>query len=103
VQVNCPNDNDFTRIVEIKHATGQIAPVTTIIREYPEDFAPGPAPDYPIPAPDAKALYKQYSELSSQEPDLRFVGRLATPRHYNMDQAVGTALAEFEALSGSQI
>jgi UDP-galactopyranose mutase len=98
MQVNYPNDNDFTRIVEIKHATGQIAPVTTIVREYPQDFLPGREPYYPIPAPDARALYSQYAELAAQEPDVRFVGRLATYRYYNMDQVVGMALAEFESL-----
>ena len=98
LQVNYPNDNEFTRIVEIKRATGQTIPVTTIVREYPEDFVLGCEPYYPIPAPDAKALYKRYAELSDREPDVRFVGRLATYRYYNMDQIVGMALAEFEAL-----
>ena len=41
------NDNDFTRIVEIKHATGQINAVTTMFREYPKDFAPGRERSYP--------------------------------------------------------
>jgi len=35
MQINYPNEHDFTRIVEIKHATGQVLPVTTIVREYP--------------------------------------------------------------------
>ncbi|MGC3946340.1 MAG: UDP-galactopyranose mutase [Chryseolinea sp.] len=34
-QVNYPNDFDFTRIVEWKHATGQRHKKTTITREYP--------------------------------------------------------------------
>src|SRR3954463_6480166 len=52
MQVNYPNDYDYTRIVEIKHATGQQLPVTTIVREYPQDYGPGAEPYYPIPAPD---------------------------------------------------
>ena len=98
MQVNYPNDHDFTRIVEIKHATGQQIPVTTIVREYPEDFGPGREPYYPIPAPDARALYQRYAELGEREPGVSFVGRLATYRYYNMDQVVGMALAEFEKL-----
>ena len=78
MQVNYPNDHDFTRIVEIKHATGQIMPITTIVREYPADFLPGREPYYPIPAPDAKTLYKRYAELAEREQNVRFVGRLAT-------------------------
>ena len=98
MQVNYPNDHDFTRIVEIKHATGQKLPVTTIVREYPEDFGPGKEPYYPIPAPDAKALYDRYAALAEKEKGVSFVGRLATYRYYNMDQVVGMALAEFEKL-----
>jgi len=98
MQVNFPNDHAFTRIVEIKHATGQKAANTTIVREYPEDFGPGKEPYYPIPAPDAKAVYEQYAALAAQEKNVSFVGRLATYRYYNMDQVVGMALAEFEKL-----
>ena len=94
MQVNYPNDHDFTRIVEIKHATGQKLPVTTIVREYPEDFGPGREPYYPIPAPDARALYQRYADRAAAEPGVSFVGRLATYRYYNMDQVVGMALVE---------
>ena len=98
MQVNYPNDHDFTRIVEIKHATGQQLPSTTIVREYPENFGPGREPYYPIPAPDARALYSKYAERAASEKKISFVGRLATYRYYNMDQIVGMALAEFERL-----
>ena len=98
LQVNYPNEHDFTRIVELKHATGQKLPVTTIVREYPEDFGPGKEPYYPIPAPDARALYEKYATRAEQERGVSFVGRLATYRYYNMDQVVGMALAEFEKL-----
>jgi UDP-galactopyranose mutase len=98
MQVNYPNDNDFTRIVEIKHATGQKCENTTIIREYPQDFGPGKEAYYPIPAPEPRRLYDQYAEMAACLPDVSFVGRLATYRYYNMDQVVGMALAEFESL-----
>lgn len=98
MQVNYPNEHDFTRIVEIKHATGQRLPVTTIVREYPADYGPGKEAYYPIPAPEARALYEKYAARAEQERDVSFVGRLATYRYYNMDQVVGMALAEFEKL-----
>jgi UDP-galactopyranose mutase len=98
MQVNYPNDHDFTRIVEIKHATDQRLPSTTIVREYPQNFGPGREPYYPIPAPDAKALYTKYADRAALEKDVSFVGRLATYRYYNMDQVVGMALAEFDRL-----
>jgi len=98
MQVNYPNDHDFTRIVEIKYATGQKLPATTIIREYPQDFGPAHEPYYPIPAPDARALYARYAERAATEKHVSFVGRLATYRYYNMDQVVATALSEFDRL-----
>ncbi len=98
VQVNYPNDCEFTRIVEMKHATGQKLPVTTIVREYPKNFGPAMEPYYPVPAPDARALYEKYRVRAETEKKVSFVGRLATYRYYNMDQVVGMALGEFERL-----
>jgi UDP-galactopyranose mutase len=98
MQVNYPNDEEHTRIVEIKHATGQTSENTTIVREYPEDYAPGREAYYPIPTPETAALYKKYADRAATLPDVSFIGRLATYRYYNMDQVVGMALAEFERL-----
>ncbi|MEI7864159.1 MAG: UDP-galactopyranose mutase, partial [Chthoniobacterales bacterium] len=109
MQVNYPNDEAFTRIVEIKHATGQQCDNTTIVREYPDDFGPGKEPYYPIPAPDSAATYQKYKALTETDPfpphlcalqvdvnsdsslvtshsppTVHFVGRLATYRYYNM-------------------
>jgi len=116
MQVNYPNDEEFTRIVEIKHATGQACENTTIVREYPDDFGPGKEPYYPIPAPDSAALYRKYQALTETDPfpaqwrsllpaaaaapsTVHFVGRLATYRYYNMDQVVGMALKEAEKIA----
>ncbi|MEX1118728.1 MAG: UDP-galactopyranose mutase [Terrimicrobiaceae bacterium] len=113
MQVNYPNEEAFTRIVEIKHATGQQTPNTTIVREYPEDYGPGKEPYYPIPAPDAAALYQKYKALAdsgkmpqelkihNSNSKISFIGRLATYRYYNMDQVVGMALAEFDRIQNS--
>ncbi|MDL5046231.1 UDP-galactopyranose mutase, partial [Oscillatoria amoena NRMC-F 0135] len=98
MQVNYPGSEPFTRIVEIKHATGQQCENTTIVREYPADDGPGQEPYYPIPAPDAMRLYREYEALAAAEKNVSFVGRLATYRYYNMDQVVGMALTEFEKL-----
>jgi UDP-galactopyranose mutase len=98
LQVNYPNDFEFTRIVEMKHATGQKMPVTTIVREYPEDYQPGREAFYPIPAPAAQALYQRYAQLAGAQKNVTFVGRLATYHYYNMDQIVALALAKFERL-----
>jgi UDP-galactopyranose mutase len=116
MQVNYPNDHEFTRIVEIKHATGQQCENTTIVREYPDDFQPGKEPYYPIPTPESAAIYQKYNDLTETDPlpshlnsllsascppkpSVHFIGRLATYRYYNMDQVVGMALKEAEKIS----
>lgn len=98
MQVNYPGDEPYTRIVEIKHATGQTCANTTIVREYPDDYTPDKEAYYPIPTPETASLYKLYAAKAAQLPNVSFIGRLATYRYYNMDQVVGMALAEFEKL-----
>jgi len=92
-QVNYPNDYDFTRIVEIKHATGQKHPRTTIVREYPTDSGD---PFYPIPRPLNQALYEKYRLEAERLQDVFFLGRLAQYRYLNMDEVVALALELFE-------
>jgi UDP-galactopyranose mutase len=87
--VNYPNDHEFTRITEFKHVTGQECDGTSIVREYPKSSG---EPYYPIPRPENEALFKRYQELANAEAGVRFVGRLAQYRYYNMDQVVGAAL-----------
>lgn len=94
MQVNYPGkDIPFTRIVEIKHATGQRIDASTIVREFPDDWDVSKEPYYPVPAPDAAAAYKKYAALAAAETGTTFIGRLATYRYYNMDQVTGMALA----------
>ena len=99
MQVNYPNDYEYTRSVEIKHATQQASDSTNIVREYPQDDAPGREPYYPIPAPDARALYERYRLLAAAESGVSFCGRLATYHYYNMDQVTAMALHEFDRLT----
>lgn len=99
LQVNYPNDQKYTRIVELKHVTGQKLPTTTIVKEYPDDFKRGKEAFYPIPSPDCKAKYQQYAVRALVEGNVSFIGRLATYTYYNMDQVVGMALAEYERLA----
>ena len=98
MQVNYPNSEEFTRIVELKHATGQQTDASTIVREYPTDFKRGGEPFYPIPNSETSLLYAKYKELADRTSSASFIGRLATYRYYNMDQVVGMALAEFDRI-----
>ena len=92
---NYPQTEDFTRISEYKHMTGQSHPRTAITREYP---AAEGDPYYPILHPESAAMFKRYEALAAQTPDVWFVGRLATFRYYNMDQVTGQALATFRRI-----
>ena len=96
--VNYPQTEEFTRITEYKHLTGQEHPKTTLT--YERSSAEG-EPYYPVPRPENAALYRQYEALADAEPDTWFVGRLATYRYYNMDQVVGQALATFRRIEAA--
>lgn len=96
--INYPNDHKYTRITEFKYLTGQKHHKTSVAYEYPRSFGD---PYYPIPRPQNTELYRRYKALADANPDVHFVGRLATYKYYNMDQCVGQALAVFDQLSGA--
>ena len=92
-QVNYPNDYDFTRIIEIKHATGQVHPKTTIVREYPTNEGD---PFYPVPREQNQMLYKKYRAEADKLENVFFIGRLAQYKYLNMDEVVAQALKLFD-------
>jgi UDP-galactopyranose mutase len=94
--VNYPQTNDYTRVTEYKHLTGQIHPKTALTYEFPSSTGD---PYYPIPKAENQELYKRYERLALVTPHVWFVGRLATYRYYNMDQIVGQALATFRRIN----
>jgi UDP-galactopyranose mutase len=101
--VNYPSpDVPFTRIVEYKHVPNQAEAVkegkvagSLIAREY--SSAEGD-PYYPVPNPENTALYEKYRALAEQESNVAFVGRLASYKYFNMDQAILNALEMFDNL-----
>jgi len=97
-QVNYPQTQDYTRITEFKHITGQSHPRTAVAYEYPT--AEG-EPYYPVPREDNHLLFKRYEELARALDDVWFVGRLANYRYYNMDQVVAQALATFRRIDAA--
>lgn len=95
VQVNYPNDYKFTRIVEIKHVTGQKIPYTTISKEYPTWKG---EPYYPVPNKENEKLYNKYQKEAEKLENTYFLGRLAQYRYLNMDQVIENALGLFEKI-----
>jgi UDP-galactopyranose mutase len=97
-QINYPNDHRHTRVVEIKHATGQECPNTTLCREYPQPHVAGATePFYPIPREENRAIFQCYQdEAAKLGGSVVFCGRLADYQYYNMDQVVARSLMVFE-------
>jgi UDP-galactopyranose mutase len=95
--INYPNDYAFTRVTEFKHLTGQEHPKTSIVYEFSRSEGD---PYYPIPRAENAELYRKYQALADATPRVRFVGRLATYRYYNMDQVAAQALTVFAQITG---
>lgn len=92
--VNYTVSEDFTRITEFKYLSGQKAPGTTIVREYPFAYtgAEGEIPYYSIANEANQALYEKYRALTEKIPNVWLLGRLAEYKYYNIDAMVMKAL-----------
>ena len=88
--VNYPDaGNPYTRCVEYKHFLNQQSDWTIIVKERTSDIG---EPYYPVPTEANRELYKKYAALAAAAPSVHFVGRLASYKYYNMDQAIRAAL-----------
>lgn len=96
--VNYPQTEDYTRVTEYKHLTGQTHAQTSLSYEYPTDIGD---PYYPVPRPENEALYQRYKTLAEATADVWFCGRLATYRYFNMDQVTAQALATFARIDAA--
>eukprot|EP01060_Flectonema_neradi_P029673 TRINITY_DN4148_c3_g1_i1.p1 TRINITY_DN4148_c3_g1~~TRINITY_DN4148_c3_g1_i1.p1 ORF type:complete len:458 (+),score=82.75 TRINITY_DN4148_c3_g1_i1:102-1475(+) len=92
----------WTRIVEYKHTPNQPEEVLngsvkgSII--YKEFSSATGDPYYPVPNPANRELYEKYRALAEKEPGVAFVGRLASYKYFNMDQAILNALEMYDNL-----
>ena len=82
----------FTRIIEHKHFTFGQQPKTVISREYSSEWHPGVEPYYPVNDRKNAALYAKYKDLSSQQSQVIFGGRLGQYQYYDMDTVIAAAL-----------
>ena len=97
VQINYPNENKFTRKVEIKHVTKQKSKYSTISFEFPKSKGD---PYYPINNDRNKVIFEKYKKLIKKEikKNVYFEGRLATYKYLNMDEVIECALILFNKL-----
>lgn len=92
-QVNYPGlETPFTRIVEYKHLLNQPSEYTIITKETSSDIG---EPYYPVPNKANQDLYQQYKVLADSVESVHFIGRLASYKYFNMDQAVRNAIDYF--------
>ncbi|MGL5434842.1 MAG: UDP-galactopyranose mutase [Lachnospiraceae bacterium] len=85
-------ETPFTRIIEHKHFEYGTQPKTVITREYPANWEPGLEAYYPINDERNQQLYEQYAKLAGQEQQIRFGGRLAEYKYYDMDKVIASAM-----------
>lgn len=86
-------DTRHTRHTELGHLTGQRGS-TCVVHEIPMEWGVGAEPHYPIPCIKSYKLLERYNRLAQNHADLvTFTGRLGAYRYFNMDQAVGQAMA----------
>ena len=99
--VNYTVSEEFTRITEFKHLTGQKAEGTTIVKEYPFAYtgAEGEIPYYAILNEENLALYRRYAALAEKFPDFYLLGRLAEYKYYNIDAMAARALGLARSLA----
>jgi UDP-galactopyranose mutase len=88
--VNHPSpESNVTRIIEYKHFLNQKSDFTTVVSETTTDCG---EPYYPVPNPRNQDLYRKYQKMAELEENVHFLGRLASYKYFNMDEAVLNAL-----------
>ena len=91
-------ETPYTRIIEHKwfefgkDEDGNDLPKTVISREYSSEWIKGDEPYYPVNDEKNNTLYMQYKELSEQEENVLFGGRLGEYKYYDMDATVASVL-----------
>lgn len=95
-------DIPYTRIIEHKHFEygtslgkeegAEVKNITYITREYPDKWNKEKEPYYPINDEKNDILYEKYKELSKQDKNIIFGGRLGQYKYYDMDKVIESAL-----------
>lgn len=90
----------FTRIIEHKHFEifGNNVydnPRTVISREFSTEWKNGMEPFYPINDSKNQAIYEKYNSLAEKENNVKFGGRLAEYKYYDMSPIIKLLLNIF--------
>ena len=82
----------YTRILEHKHFEFGKQSKTVVTKEYPCEWNVGMEAYYPVNDDKNNELFKKYRDLSREEENIIFGGRLAEYKYYDMHQVIGSAL-----------
>lgn len=86
------SETPYTRIIEHKWFEFGTQEKTVISREYSTEWKLGDEPYYPVNDEKNGKLYERYRQLSEQEINVIFGGRLGEYKYYDMDIVIGKAL-----------
>lgn len=96
----------YTRIIEHKHFEPEnpiySESVTVISREYATEWKDGMEPFYPVNDTKNSFLYQKYKELSENEKNVIFGGRLAEYKYYDMDDVIEKCFKDVEHIYDKQ-
>ena len=82
----------YTRVIEHKHFEFGRQAKTVVTYEYPDEFAPGKEPYYPVNDERNTQLCSKYKELAGKCRNVYFGGRLAQYIYADMDDTIAEAL-----------
>ena len=86
----------YTRVIEHKHFEfDTISPKTVVTYEYPADYEAGMEKYYTVNDDKNNKLADQYRELSKNEKNVIFGGRLAEYKYYDMDDVIKSAFDSY--------
>ncbi len=95
-------ETPWTRIIEHKwfefgkDENGNDLPKTIISKEYSSEWEKGDEPYYPVNDEKNVNLYEKYRELSNEESNIIFGGRLGEYKYYDMDATIASVLDKCE-------
>ena len=82
----------YTRIIEHKHFEYGNQPKTVITKEYPDSWNKNKEAYYPINNEKNNLLYEKYRELSKNDSNIIFGGRLGQYKYFDMHIVIEEAL-----------
>ena len=86
------SETPYTRILEHKHFEFGNQKKTVVTKEYSQEWEEGKEPYYPVNDYLNNDLFNRYKDLSKNESNVIFGGRLAEYKYYDMHQVIASAL-----------